>query len=909
MTCFRENKSTARLLKNLLWCVLMLSISVWSVEAAYPLRSPGPSYGIHVASFKNADFADRKVRALRDDGFPAFSKSVMIPQKGLWTRVFVGPYARRDDAEKEALTLRKKGAVDSYFIRKVEGAAEKSAKGVKNKADATGTQLSVAGQDAAERETSPVKKTVTEALEGIRSNLQRKGHSSDAGEQKAAGVHEEGERGETHFDIAVAFTKETDKDDELPAEATEAVEDAPPPAEEREGKRLKSSNSSPAHQSEGAQAMERSSIAEALRDFDRGEYREALVKFGEAAKEDVLSDAEREIVERRSADCHFFLGMAGDQRELPVAAEKYAMILRQHPHARQENDEALFRKAQAYDRMKLHYEALRELKKLVEGYGESELLSDALYLMGETYFSLDKFMPAARHFKEYTTRYPKGRHVTSAFFSTGECYSRSGRYLQADEWFNRALTAWPSLEDIPRHNLMVLGAHYFKSGRYDRSFDLYMACLNLYPDSERGKEALLMAGRVLTEKKRPEMAVKLFDQVLLRYPGSEEAWKSIESMADIGVKYPGISMPSYIFDGMEYYLDPFAAYEKITEEHADKERREELNYKKGIAYFSGARYQDAFDTFHLLLEKSPWSAYKKAAEEKLVKCALSLIDSYYEEEDHLAVSDIYLKSRRYGVVDHMGYDRLFNAADSLQHAGLNDRSRHILEELSRRHPEGFRHRKVRMALAEIDFSEGAYDKAKERILPVFEGASDFSGASMLDAKELLGRIFLQQGKFQEAARCYATIMGSDDTRENDMVCRKRFADALMGMNLFKSAIAHYNRAIEIAEKSSGESASEVIAESCERIARSYYETGDFAKSAHMYKKFLARTSGVNDGRRLWALYRMGMGHAKLSDSLVTEQIFASLRENGKDPFWEQLADFSKDFEKWRDQYGDYVRLE
>ena len=77
----------------------------------------------------------------------------------------------------------------------------------------------------------------------------------------------------------------------------------------------------------------------------------------------------------------------------------------------------------------------------------------------------------------------------------------------------------------------------------------------------------------------------------------------------------------------------------------------------------------------------------------------------------------------------------------------------------------------------------------------------------------------------------------------------------------------------------------------------------------MYKKFLARASGVNDGRSLWALYRMGMGHAKLSDSLVTEQIFASLREKGKDPFWEQVADFTEHFEKWRAQYGDYVRLE
>ena len=288
---------------------------------------------------------------------------------------------------------------------------------------------------------------------------------------------------------------------------------------------------------------------------------------------------------------------------------------------------------------------------------------------------------------------------------------------------------------------------------------------------------------------------------------------------------------------------------------------------------------------------------------------LRLIDSLYDKEDHLAVSDIYLKSRRYGIIDHMGYTRLFNVAESLRYVGITDRSRHILEELSQSYSEGYRHRKILLALAEIDYSEGAYGTAKERVAPIFERETDLSDRVVFAAKELLGRVFLREGEFQESARCYAGIVGFGGTSGNNAMYHKRFADALMGMNLFGSAIARYNLAIALAEKSGGELASAVIAESCEKIAMCYYETGKFAESAKMFGKFLEHSSGVTNGRHLWALYRMGMGHAKLSDPLMTEQIFASLIEKGNDPFWEQVTKFSVDFEKWRIQYGDYVSSE
>ena len=57
------------------------------------------AFSIQVASIKDEASADRLVVKLRMKGYPAYQIRAEIPDKGIWYRVRVGPYAKREAAE------------------------------------------------------------------------------------------------------------------------------------------------------------------------------------------------------------------------------------------------------------------------------------------------------------------------------------------------------------------------------------------------------------------------------------------------------------------------------------------------------------------------------------------------------------------------------------------------------------------------------------------------------------------------------------------------------------------------------------------------------------------------------------------------------------------------------------------
>jgi cell division septation protein DedD len=69
-----------------------------SASSAKEVASKG-LYTIQVASIKDVRAAERLVAKLKKKGYPAYQVKAEIPNKGLWYRVRVGSYAKREAAE------------------------------------------------------------------------------------------------------------------------------------------------------------------------------------------------------------------------------------------------------------------------------------------------------------------------------------------------------------------------------------------------------------------------------------------------------------------------------------------------------------------------------------------------------------------------------------------------------------------------------------------------------------------------------------------------------------------------------------------------------------------------------------------------------------------------------------------
>jgi cell division protein FtsN len=76
-------------------------------KAAAP-ASQGP-LSIQVASLQEADRADQMVQGLRAQGFAAYTSTVTIPGKGVWYRIRVGSFQRREDAAATLQGLKARG--------------------------------------------------------------------------------------------------------------------------------------------------------------------------------------------------------------------------------------------------------------------------------------------------------------------------------------------------------------------------------------------------------------------------------------------------------------------------------------------------------------------------------------------------------------------------------------------------------------------------------------------------------------------------------------------------------------------------------------------------------------------------------------------------------------------------------
>ncbi|MBN1605520.1 MAG: SPOR domain-containing protein [Polyangiaceae bacterium] len=86
-------------------------------EAAEPAPSGREGdFQIQVASFKSVEDADRFVEQLRKRGHKAYRLVAQVPNRGVWHRVRIGPFANKYDAENYRSRLERKERMGAFIV-------------------------------------------------------------------------------------------------------------------------------------------------------------------------------------------------------------------------------------------------------------------------------------------------------------------------------------------------------------------------------------------------------------------------------------------------------------------------------------------------------------------------------------------------------------------------------------------------------------------------------------------------------------------------------------------------------------------------------------------------------------------------------------------------------------------------
>ncbi len=799
-------------------------------------------YSVQVASYRNFDGAAALGDLLKAQGYDPFCRMVEIPGKGTWQRICVGEYTSRDEALKAGEKLRETGIIKHFVIVKIGPEKKEPALNRDTKASAL------------------VKNAQDPAL------------------------------GQNTHDTQDALVP--------PVLLRKQIPSNPVPAKEKTGPH-NTGDGAPPRKDMAAPITDRSLYDSALNDFTSGRYEDALHKF-----EKIIKTEKDETALRRIADCHYFLGEKGDKRHISEAIDHYRDIIRNYPGLNKENAQATYRLAENYRRLKLHYEALIELKNIYSNYPESEYTPESLYTRGTILYETKRFDETIEMFKEYIQRFPDGNHARDAYFGVGDCYSRMRQFNDADAWYDNALKKWPALEDIPGDALLKLGSHRFQTGKYDDALGVLFVYLNLFPDGKHSKDALYAIARSFEKTGQLQPAVMTLSLVIERYPGSREAKESELMMANIGVNNPGIQVPTYIFAGMDCYKDPIEAYGAMERNLSDPEMEEEAVFRRGSALIKKKRYREAFDAGRLLLASFPHGTHRKAGEENLIVAAGRLIDGHYAKKDYISVVDLYFDLDRDVLFRSGDFGMLSQIGRSLKEMSLLDHAAGFFEEMIRVFGKDARVRGLSLDMAQIDYGRGRYKDAKKRLQALIKEGSGVDN-EMAAARTLMGDIFCEEGLYGEAAGFYSAVLGSGTDPDGDVAVRKKYADALREMGMYASALVNYRRVLKKSGGAAQQSPVPVVMNSYEGLGDCLYRQGRYQQAIQVYQQSL---DGIPEGQRSrWTIVNIGRGYAKLGERPVAGESSGPLQGGGGDEFWLRVLDYYRADEDWTEKYGPYIQ--
>ncbi len=813
---------------------------------AVAAKAAGPFYSFQVAVFPSARDAEAKVRALQGKGFDAFYVKVLVSGK-VCHRVCLGRYAALRDARRDAEQLKKRGEFEKYEIRRIERSEVLGAP-PDRAARAPGETLTARSAAPAGGKTLPLEPGAAPP-EGPKSE-------EPAEPAKKTGQEKTGETA-----LAVAPGKEEGRESSEPKE----------PLSSRESAEI---------------------------DLKAGKHVKAADPFEGMNQKGREHENNDEAALRGLADSYYSQGEKGSRVAVEKAIENYEKLLAAYPRHDDGNADVHIRLARCYLVLNRHADSYREFENVYTKYPDSPSVAEATFSLGVGLYRLDKYPQAIERFKEYLRKNPGGEYAKHSFFWIAGSYSQLKDMDQAEIWYRDGLRRFPDRSDLSKDVLIHLGMHFFRNHQFRDAADTYFRYINLYPDGPFQKEALFMVGRSLTEIEQHPAALRVFSMLIEKYPESKEAQECAMVMANIAVRKPDLKFPVAML-GAENVRDPVGTYNDLLGKSPQPDMEEVLLFQKGYALVQQGRHREAFDTFDAIMQKFPKGKFRPATVENLRKNAEILVDRYYVQGDHLAVSDLYFRVYANSIPKGYDFGTGFKMAESLKRVGLYAQAVPLFNDLMKRSEKKLQP-SLWVSLAEIQYHQGRYEEAETTIHSVYKKFPGTEPGERLRAQRLLADLYARKGLKEKAVQLYGEVAKSDRVPEDPALFYRNYGHVLKDAKACPSAVECYQSAIKHYGEDREKYPVEVASESYRGLGDCLMGEGKYQQALSAYRKSLEIDP---DGKQsLWILYRMGKAHLALNDEPSANRVFSELKLKGGEAFWTGLADYSVLDHRWTENY-------
>ncbi len=187
-------------------------------------------------------------------------------------------------------------------------------------------------------------------------------------------------------------------------------------------------------------------------------------------------------------------------------------------------------------------ECMQIYDRVAADFSYSEYADDALYNKAWALITMEQKEAAVPLFERIVAEYPSGRYGPQSQFTLGDYYYGLKDYANATASYERFLELFPA-ENLEGRDRQLVGKAETLLGHL-AEIDAY----NLYAQ-----------GEVLFDKKDYDEAVKIFKQVQVKYPESDQA---VNALVNIGAAYMA----------QEEYRQAGAVFQEVVDKYSDSSK-------------------------------------------------------------------------------------------------------------------------------------------------------------------------------------------------------------------------------------------------------------------------------------------------------------------------------------------------
>lgn len=203
--------------------------------------------------------------------------------------------------------------------------------------------------------------------------------------------------------------------------------------------------------------------------------------------------------------------------------------------------EAIFNLAQGLlreEKNKIFSEAMGKYDRLLSRYSKSEYVDDALYNKAWALIHLGRKEEALPIFERIVSRHPDGYYGPKSQFTLGDFYYSEKIYDKATENYQKFLEIYPEerlkkdedkklrrkatvllghLSEIDAYNVYAEGEKLFDKEQYVEAIQIFEQVLDKYPDSDQAVNAAVNIGAAYMAQEEYRKAADIFKQVVEKY--------------------------------------------------------------------------------------------------------------------------------------------------------------------------------------------------------------------------------------------------------------------------------------------------------------------------------------------------------------------------------------------------------